>query len=266
MSDYVFPGFDALSYTPIPDIFLDELMSHLSEAELRVALYIMRRTFGFKKRADDISLNQMVNGITTREGKALDSGCGVQRAAVIRAVRGLEEKGVVVAQRHQSAERGNHTTTYLLRFRGDPKETPPGIQKIPAPVIQEILPLGSAGSPQETGIQDDRKQETDPSTSSDQNGLEAAIDEATKTFGRPQERIGNRTRARSMMAQAGITEEAMALCIRRAQSRLQGVVTYQGGVENRMAYFFSVLQDLLDQQRPPSRGDLAGRYAGKILR
>ncbi len=43
-----FGGFDAPHYTQTPDVLFDELLPYLSEAELKVLLYIIRRTFGFR--------------------------------------------------------------------------------------------------------------------------------------------------------------------------------------------------------------------------
>ena len=57
---FVFGGFDSPNTTQVPDAFFDVVAPELSEAELRVALYIIRRTFGFKKDTDNISLRQMV--------------------------------------------------------------------------------------------------------------------------------------------------------------------------------------------------------------
>ena len=54
-----FPGFRSPNYTMVPDDLFDDLMAGLSGAELKVLLYIIRRTFGFKKHSDDISLNQI---------------------------------------------------------------------------------------------------------------------------------------------------------------------------------------------------------------
>jgi hypothetical protein len=56
-----FEGFGAPNTTPVPDVVFDVLAPDLGEAELRVLLYIIRRTFGFKKAADTISLGQMVH-------------------------------------------------------------------------------------------------------------------------------------------------------------------------------------------------------------
>ena len=61
-----FQGFSAPNYTQVPDELFDDLMTDLSGAELKVLLYIIRRTFGFKKTEDTISLSQMLNGITTK--------------------------------------------------------------------------------------------------------------------------------------------------------------------------------------------------------
>ena len=51
-----FQGFRSPRYTQVPDEVFDELMPRLSGAELKVLLYIIRRTFGFKKERDNISL------------------------------------------------------------------------------------------------------------------------------------------------------------------------------------------------------------------
>lgn len=54
-----FSGFVFPTTTPVPDQLFDELLPRLSGAELKVLMYIIRRTFGFKKQSDDISLAQL---------------------------------------------------------------------------------------------------------------------------------------------------------------------------------------------------------------
>lgn len=263
MSAYIFPGFDVLSYTPIPDSFIDELMCHLTEAELRVALYIMRRTFGFKKRADDISINQMVNGITTRDGRVLDQGCGVQRAAIIRAVRGLESKGVVIAHRNQSPERGNEATTYALRFKGEDLKDPRGrILSEPPPRSIGIPAPGSQGSPQETGLQETDHKKTGTSTAP--SALDITIDQVSVALGEPRKKKANRTRASA--ATEGLSPDFAAQLAERALIRVK-VQMEQGAIDNPMAYYFGVLTDLVKQAqnggtKPKGRrGGLAGPYS-----
>src|SRR5215216_3349484 len=90
-----FGGFRSPTTTPIPDELFDVLMADLSGAELKVLLYICRRTFGFKKERDNISLQQLVEGITTKQGRRLDSGTGLGKASVARAVKSLAQKGVI---------------------------------------------------------------------------------------------------------------------------------------------------------------------------
>ena len=121
---FVFRGFDSPNTTQVPDAFFDEVAPQLTEAELRVALYIIRRTFGFKKDADTISLRQMVQGITTRDGRVLDRGTGLKKSAVANALNGLERKGVILSQRNRSVEKGNEPTTYALNIRNSPLSVP----------------------------------------------------------------------------------------------------------------------------------------------
>ena len=117
---FQFEGFDLPTTTPVPDQLFDELLHRLTDPELRVLLYIIRRTLGFKKQSDDISLKQMVEGITTKDGRVLDHGTGASKPTVTKAIKGLVQKGIVVAVGHKSLEKGYEPTTYTLRFRGTP--------------------------------------------------------------------------------------------------------------------------------------------------
>jgi DNA-binding transcriptional ArsR family regulator len=116
-SPHKFGGFQGPNTTPVPDELFDNLMYDLTGAELKVLLYICRRTFGFRKNSDNISLSQLVNGIKTRDGKVLDRGTGLSKDSVSRVVKSLEEKGVVVRNRRQSAERGYEATAYFLNMK-----------------------------------------------------------------------------------------------------------------------------------------------------
>ena len=111
-----FRGFISPRYTQVPDELFDELMSHLSGAELKVLLYIIRRTFGFKKDVDNISLNQICKGIITRDGEVLDKGTGLSQQSVITALKGLIASNAIVAKRRTSKERGYESTTYSLNL------------------------------------------------------------------------------------------------------------------------------------------------------
>lgn len=156
-----FAGFYVPNSTQVPDTLFDELMADLSGAELKVVLYIIRRTFGFKKVQDNISLRQMVEGITTRDGRVLDRGTGLGKASVVRAVAALEARGVIVRNKRHSAERGDEATTYALKLRAvSHSETLPPQAKVDRPVSQNETPpsliVGHPGvserDPQGTGL------------------------------------------------------------------------------------------------------------------
>lgn len=83
-SDFQFAGFSSPQYTQVPDQLFDELLARLSGNEIKVVLYICRRTFGFKKDNDNISLNQMLNGIKRRDGTQLDFGVGLSKPTLMR--------------------------------------------------------------------------------------------------------------------------------------------------------------------------------------
>jgi len=123
MSDpFTFPGFRSPNYTQVPDELFDQLLPKLSEAELKVLLYIIRRTFGFKRESDNISLSQMVNGITTKAGRQIDHGAGLSKSGVVKALRGLVAKNILVPTRRTDDTHGNQPTNYRLNIieqRGD---------------------------------------------------------------------------------------------------------------------------------------------------
>jgi hypothetical protein len=70
-----------------------------------------------------------------RDGSRLDHGTQLDRKTAIKALRGLEAKGVIVAQRNYSDARGYEATSYGLRFRG----------QMPTRALGEKLPQGSEG-------------------------------------------------------------------------------------------------------------------------
>jgi hypothetical protein len=111
-----FQGFQFPTTTPVPDEVFDVLMPQLSGAELKVLLYICRRTFGFKKESDNISLQQISTGITTRDGRVLDRGTGLCLTSITNAISSLEQKGIIVREKNRSVEKGFEASTYSLKF------------------------------------------------------------------------------------------------------------------------------------------------------
>lgn len=117
---FFFEGLEKPTGTIFPDTLLDKVMPFLTPAEWKTCSYIIRRTFGWKKEEDNISLDQICNGISRRDGTKLDYGTQMDKKTVIRALKGLESKGVITAKRNYSARRGFEANTYSLRFKGQP--------------------------------------------------------------------------------------------------------------------------------------------------
>ena len=71
------------SYTRLPNFVVDDYLDDLSPHELKVYIYILRRTEGFQKETDQIPLSQFMYGIVTKAGKRLDKGVGLKRRQVL---------------------------------------------------------------------------------------------------------------------------------------------------------------------------------------
>jgi hypothetical protein len=148
-----FSGFSSPNYTMVPDQLFDELMHTLSGAELKVLLYIIRRTFGFKKEYDAISLSQIAGGIRTRDGRVLDRGTGLSKSTVAEAVKTLEAKGAVIRNRRTSATNGDEPTTYSLNLAPKPQSQPVSENRTPSPRPKIGHPPVRKSDTQETVIQ-----------------------------------------------------------------------------------------------------------------
>jgi hypothetical protein len=186
-----FGGLDAPAYTQVPDDLVDWVMAYLTGAELKVLLYIVRRTFGFKKAADAISIEQLCNGILTHDGRRLDLGTAMKRSTVLEALRSLRQKNLIEARSQVDAFTGTRPTVYALKLRqregnpghdgghgpGMPEHTPPyalayppvrsgippGMPEEERGVCQSIPGEYALAYPQETVKQETVKQETDHS-------------------------------------------------------------------------------------------------------
>ncbi|MBN1618630.1 replication protein [Candidatus Dojkabacteria bacterium] len=104
--------------TQIPNEVLDQYLPDLSGAELKVLLYIIRKTFGYNKREGDrISLSQIINGVKTKEGKVIDKGTGLSKRTAIRAVQFLEKAGLLKVERFKNKNSNNEINFYRLITR-----------------------------------------------------------------------------------------------------------------------------------------------------
>lgn len=79
----------------VPDIIIDRIAGVITAAEFKVLMYIVRRTSGFNKRQDRVSLSQFMNGITTKSGKILDAGLWMGEKTVKTALAGLKQFRII---------------------------------------------------------------------------------------------------------------------------------------------------------------------------
>ena len=180
-SNHTFAGFNSPRFTQIPDQLIDELMVDLSPAELRIVLYIARRTFGFKKESDNISIDQMVHGITTKAGKVLDRGTGLSKRRLLPALNRLIDRNIIKRTRSQHQSGRNLPSLYSLNIKTAPdaKTTGPTHSTIgdnTSPKIGDTKSpmVGDLASPH-------KKQET---TNSSNNSLSNIVTEFYKLTGR----------------------------------------------------------------------------------
>jgi hypothetical protein len=102
-------------YSNIPNILFDLMRGILKRNEYDVFMYIVRRTLGFHKLSDAISLSQFQSGIVKQDGQRLDYGCGIKSTdTILRAVRELERLGFVTRQQVQERNGAFSSTIYTL--------------------------------------------------------------------------------------------------------------------------------------------------------
>ena len=77
--------FDNPNYTQTPNLLFDELMKDMSEAELKVTLAVIRKTFGWHKEADLLSISQLVALTGMSRPSVIDGvSAGVERGFIVR--------------------------------------------------------------------------------------------------------------------------------------------------------------------------------------
>ncbi len=159
---YRFPGIDSPNTTPVPDIYFDYLLPDLGLAEWRVLLYVVRRTLGFKKLSDAISLDQFTEGIVTRDGAKLDGGTGLSRSNVHEALNQLVMRNVLVRQRVRGPRTGDGISIYGLAMRDEVRRTMGStLGMVPGPLREATTdsPLATGGlQPTYTGVRPDDHQ------------------------------------------------------------------------------------------------------------
>src|SRR5215217_7507067 len=93
-------------------------MQDFTGAELKVILFLIRRTYGFGKDDDAVSLSQLLQGMKERgTGRILNKGTGLTKKTLLQALTNLESQGHVIREQRRSDERGNEPTVYRLNIQ-----------------------------------------------------------------------------------------------------------------------------------------------------
>ena len=113
-----------IPFTQVPNIILDEKLKELKSSELKIFILICRKTFGYQKLKDSISLSQMMKHT------------GLAKSTVIEAIRGLEKKGIV----HKHTDKRTHQ--YSIKIKpltrsNSPKIEPAEVQKSNPELVQK---------------------------------------------------------------------------------------------------------------------------------
>jgi phage replication O-like protein O len=103
--------FNSPNFTQIPNDFLETCLPELGEVELKVLLVIMRKTFGYHKKRDQISLSQ------------LQKYTGSSATNILLAVKCLIEKGVIT--KYTEGPAGKQVTLYELVVHEDSNNSYP---------------------------------------------------------------------------------------------------------------------------------------------
>lgn len=180
-SSLKFSGYFAPNYTPVPDQLFDEHLHLLSGAELKVLLYICRRTFGFKRGSDNISLNQMLSGIVKKDGTRLDHGTGLSKSTLLKAIKSLVEMNLVVSEQRSSETKGNEATNYRLNVRDSLERAfEGGVSENHTPLGIKIDLGGDRFSDQALGIKIDPTINSSTTNSNTRNSINNNISDSTE--------------------------------------------------------------------------------------
>jgi len=275
----------AWSTTATPDWLFDDVAPDLAKAPLKVLLYIVRRTSGFRKSADAISLNQFQHGIVTRDGRQLDKGCGVtNRTALLGALDDLEARGIIAHQDALHADGGNATTIYYLLGPGQgggAVSAPPPVRQDARGGVQLAHPPGvQLAHPQQTDVPTNRKIErlvpptpvapiagpqtddeaarvaSDPTTppqaqrriDADYQALAGPIAALVERLGDGAQPWASVSRAYGLMTRAGLDVPTFLALLAEADLLMRPSLAH---IEKPIAYLFRVVESLIQQGDPP---------------
>jgi len=99
----VFPGFwhpdERQGYTQLPHELIEH-MHKMSDAELRITLYVFRHTWGFQefKKLKKITTDEFMNGRKRKDGSRMDEGTGLSDRGVKNGVAQALAHGYIICR------------------------------------------------------------------------------------------------------------------------------------------------------------------------
>ena len=131
------------SYTKVPNALCDRWLDKLGKAAFKVIFYAFRRTEGFQKKSDPISLSQFSRGITRNDGEKLDGGTGLCRQSVVTAIHTLEQQKLLIVERGKTVYGDHEVNRYtidlaVLEQGSEPVPEQPACADVQDRVIAEI--------------------------------------------------------------------------------------------------------------------------------
>ena len=157
-----FKGFPQPQFTPTPNLIFDELLSELSESQLKVLLFLVRQTMGWRKPREDHSF-------VPASILEIQAGTGISKPSIIEALQWLEGRSLISRRKPRNETGQAAPSEYRLRFESDesgpiedPKVKDPKVKNSNVGEIGVNLYLG--GAPSFSVLKESKKKEEDPLT------------------------------------------------------------------------------------------------------
>jgi len=100
-----------INFTPLPNIVFDKWLSELSPAEFKVFIAICRKTYGWHKEQDRISLSQLIKMTALSE------------RGIINSLSKLEGYNLIAKTKQQLKNNGATSNLYSINLQEDNKQT-----------------------------------------------------------------------------------------------------------------------------------------------
>lgn len=129
-------SFDVPNYTQLPNFIIDQYLDKLTGLEIKILITICRKTLGWHKLCDSISLSQLVES------------CGSNKEKVSKSVKSLIDHGLI--KKFLTGPLGRQKAIYELNFSnnsdGYRKGTGKKVLKTPNPLCKPAIQKSATGT------------------------------------------------------------------------------------------------------------------------